>query len=228
MLIDHWPQLGLRLDTPRLEIRLPSDEELAELADLAAEGIHSPDRMPFQTPWTDLPPRERARSVIQHHWRLQSAWAPENWALNLAVLENGRVLGMQSMEAQDYALLRVVATGSWLGSRHQGRGIGREMRAAVLHLAFAGLGAAEATSGAFEDNLASLSVSRRLGYQPDGIERLAVRGTGVLSHRLRLKRAGWQQHAEIPVSITGLEPCLPLFGLPDGVTESPEPAAGQT
>ena len=36
MLIDHWPLLGLRLITPRLELRLPSDEELSER--LAAHG----------------------------------------------------------------------------------------------------------------------------------------------------------------------------------------------
>lgn len=56
MLTDHWPQLGLRLSTTRLELRLPTGEELAELADLAAQGIHEPDRMPFTVPWTDLPP----------------------------------------------------------------------------------------------------------------------------------------------------------------------------
>lgn len=38
MLIDHWPLLGLRLTSPGLELRLPSEEELGELADLAADG----------------------------------------------------------------------------------------------------------------------------------------------------------------------------------------------
>ena len=50
MLIDHWPLLGLRIVTPRLELRLPSGDELAELAELAAEGVHAPDRMPFASP----------------------------------------------------------------------------------------------------------------------------------------------------------------------------------
>jgi hypothetical protein len=50
------------------------------------------------------------------------------------------------------------------------------MRAAVLHLAFAGLGAAEAVSGAFDDNAPSLGVSEKLGYESDGIERLAASG----------------------------------------------------
>lgn len=55
------------------------------------------------------------------------------------------------------------------------------MRAAVLHLAFTELGAEEAVSGAFEHNHASQSISRKLAYQPDGIQRHAVRGAGPLS-----------------------------------------------
>ncbi len=42
------------------------------------------------------------------------------------------------------------------------------MRAAVLHLAFAGLGAQHAVSGAHDHNTASLTVSRKLGYRDDG------------------------------------------------------------
>ena len=32
---DLWPQYGLAIVTPRLELRLPGEEELAEFADLA-------------------------------------------------------------------------------------------------------------------------------------------------------------------------------------------------
>jgi RimJ/RimL family protein N-acetyltransferase len=87
------------------------------------------------------------------------------------------------------------------------------MRAAVLHLAFAGLGAEEAVSGAFEHNLASLAVSRRLGYQPDGVERHAVRGALSVLRRLRLTRDSWEQHRTIPTTIDGLTACLPRLGL---------------
>lgn len=59
-------------------------------------------------------------------------------------------------------MLRQVSTASWLGLHHQRQGIGTEMRAAVLHLAFAGLGAVDALSGAFEDNPSSFSVSEKL------------------------------------------------------------------
>ncbi|MGW0327926.1 GNAT family N-acetyltransferase [Nocardia sp. NPDC003183] len=212
MLTDHWPLFGLRLATPRLELRLPSDAELAELAELAADGVHDPDRMPFAVPWTDLPPRERARSVVQYHWLRLGNWSPGNWTLNLAVFEHGRIVGQQAIAARDYATLREVDTGSWIGLRHQGRGIGTEMRAAVLHLAFAGLEATDATSGAFADNSPSLRVSEKLGYEPDGIRRLTVRGKAIVQRRVRLSRAKWESLQRTTVEIDGLAPCLPLLG----------------
>lgn len=221
MLIDHWPLLGLRLTTPRLELRLPSDEELSELAYLAAEGVHDPDHLPFTVPWTDLPPRERARSVVQHHWLRRGNWAPDNWALNLAVFERGQILGLQTIAARNCATLREVNTGSWIGLRHHGRGVGTEMRAAVLHLAFAGLGATEATSGAFADNPSSFRVSSKLGYEPDGIERHTVRAQITVMRRLRQSRARWEGHQQASVSINGLSACLPLFGLTDKADELP-------
>ncbi|MFJ2956543.1 GNAT family N-acetyltransferase [Streptomyces sp. NPDC087270] len=218
MLMDHWPLLGLRLTTPRLELRLPSEEELGELADLAAGGIHEPDRMPFIVPWTDLPPAERARSVVQHHWLRRGNWTGDNWDLNLSVFKDGRVVGLQAIAARDFAALRQVSTASWLGIRHQRQGIGTEMRAAALHLAFVGLGAADALSGAFEDNASSFAVSGKLGYEPDGVDQLAVRGRRVTMRRLRLSRARWETHQHVSVTVAGLRPCLPLFGLPDKAT----------
>lgn len=62
--------------------------------------------------------------------------------------------------AKDFAVTRQAANGSWLGPAHQGQGFGTEMQAAVLHLAFAGLGAAYAVSAAMTDNLGSLGVPR--------------------------------------------------------------------
>ncbi len=87
------------------------------------------------------------------------------------------------------------------------------MRAAVLHLAFAGLGATEAVSGAFEDNVPSLAVSARLGYEPDGIER-AARDGRVLTTRFYSgwSCSRWEQFAAVPVTVAGLQPCLPMFG----------------
>lgn len=211
-LVRHFPLLGLRLTTPRLELRLPTSEELAALADLAAEGIHEPGESPFLVRWTDAPPEEAARSVVLHHWRQLGAWDPRDWWLGLAVFRGGAVVGIQNLAGRDVQVTREVRTSSWLGRRHQGQGIGTEMRAAVLHLAFAGLNVEQARSGALEHNVASLAVSRKLGYQPDGHLRHAVDGKLVVERRLTLTRAEWERHRTVAVEVEGLAPCLSLLG----------------
>ncbi|MEV5830362.1 GNAT family N-acetyltransferase [Spirillospora sp. NPDC052242] len=211
--LTHWPMFGLTLRTPRLELRLPDLAELHALAELAADGVHDPGTMPFMTAWTDGTPEERARNAMQYHWRQLAEWTPRKWCLDLVVFLDGRVVGTQGVSAAEFAVVREVGTGSWLGRRHQGRGIGTEMRAAVLELAFAGLGAETAASTAFVDNPASLAVSKKLGYEPNGVDRVRVHDEIRRDQRLLLDRAGWERHRTVDVEIAGLEPCLPLFGL---------------
>jgi len=223
---DWWPLFDLRLRTPTLELRLPTDADLEELASLAATGVHDPESMPFAFPWTDAPPAERARSVLQYHWSRRADWAPERWSLELAIVRDGMVVGTQGVGARDFAVVREVHTGSWLGQAFQGQGIGTEMRAAVLHFAFAGLGAQYARSEAFTDNPASIVVSRKLSYADDGIELHARRGAAAVTQRFRLDRQTWQATRTVPVTIEGLEPCLSMFGLPETKAESAESDAG--
>ncbi|MBT2213269.1 MULTISPECIES: GNAT family N-acetyltransferase [Actinomadura] len=212
MSVTHWPLYGLRLRTPRLELRLPDLEELDALAGLAAGGVHDPADMPFLVPWTDLPPEERARSVMRYHWRVLAEWEPDAWELSLTVFADGEVIGSQGISARAFRVVREVGTGSWLGLRHQGRGYGTEMRAAVLHLAFAGLGAESATSAAMADNAVSAAVSRKLGYRDNGLDRVSVRDVLRLDRRFVLDREGWERHRAVPVEIEGLDACLPLLG----------------
>ncbi|MBO3675242.1 GNAT family N-acetyltransferase [Streptomyces sp. NEAU-YJ-81] len=210
----YWPLYGLRLRTPHLELRLPDIALLDELAAVAADGVHDPAEMPFSIPWTDAPPEERGRSSFQHLLGTIAEWRPEKWTLSLAVLYEGAVIGRQDLFATEFAVTREAETGSWLGAAHQGKGLGTEMRAAVAHLAFEGLGALSLTSGAMVENGRSLGVSRRLGYRPDGLSVVAVRGEARTIQRLRLDRAAWEEHRTTPVEMGGLEPCRTLFGAP--------------
>ncbi|MEV6073366.1 GNAT family N-acetyltransferase [Nocardia sp. NPDC052001] len=211
-LISHWPLAGLRIRTPNLELRLPDLDDLGALAALAAAGVHDPAVQPFRIAWTDAEPDEVARSVMQWHWRCWADWRVDEWELNLVVLRDGEVVGSQSIGAKDFAVCGEVSTGSWLGRTHHGQGIGTEMRAAVLALAFAELGADTALSGAYENNLGSNGVSRKLGYQPDGVEVHAVRGKPLVLNRFRLSRARWAAGRTVPMEVIGLAECLPLFG----------------
>jgi len=55
-----WPLADLRLQTPALELRWPSLDDLDALAGLVAAGVHDPEVQPFMVAWTDAPPEERA------------------------------------------------------------------------------------------------------------------------------------------------------------------------
>ncbi|GIF98666.1 GNAT family N-acetyltransferase [Catellatospora citrea] len=218
MLIDHFPLVGLRITTPRVQLRLPDAEELAALADVAADGVHDPAYMPFRIRWSELPPAERARSVVLHHWSLLGQWTPRSWKLPLTVFHEGAPVGMQMLKATDLAVTAECSTASWLGRRHQRQGIGAQMRAAVAHLAFTHLGATDLVSAAFTDNAPSLGVSAKLGYVDDGIERHDDQGRLRVIRRLRLTRQDWLERDRPAVTVEGLAPCLPLLGLTDTPT----------
>jgi|SRR5215472_2789114 len=208
----YWPLFDLRVRTPRLELRLPTDDDLIELAGLVESGIHEPNYMPFVVPWTDHPPPELGRKFLQWHWRARAGWGPRRWELHFVALEGGRMVGAQDLEASDFRLLRTVSGGVWVGRPHQRRGLGREMREAVLHLAFAGLGACAAGATTFDDNQASIALLRGLGYADNGREPAVRRGAPGQTLRLRLDRAGWERIRRDDIAIEGLEPCLPLLG----------------
>jgi RimJ/RimL family protein N-acetyltransferase len=207
----YWPLFNLVVRTPRLEIRLPREEEFDALLAVIDEGIHGPDTMPFLSPWTAQPRPERERTSAQWWWRQRAEWSAAKWSFTGAVYVGGQVVGVQDMMAKDFAAVRSVETGSWLGLAHQGQGLGKEMRQAILHLAFEGLGAVEAHSGAFFDNAASLATSRSVGYRENG-EELVRHGDGAdRVVNLRIDRATWEERRRGDIEIVGLESCLDMF-----------------
>ena len=212
MIVDQWPLFQLSVRTERLELRLPQEADLAELAGVASAGVHDPGQRPFLTPWTDGGPEARARFVLQEHWSQLGSWRGEDWRLGLGVFLDGRGIGVVTLRARDFPVLREVTTSSWLGLESHGQGLGTEARIGLLTLAFHHLGAEAAVTEVFRDNAASQGVSRKLGYEPDGISR-DVRGDEVLvSDRLRLTRQRWRSldHGG-DTTISGYEACLPFF-----------------
>lgn len=207
----YWPLFDLRIATQRVEIRLPDDDVLAELARLAQLGVHDPALMPFLRSWTDAPSPEIERGVMQWGWRHRATWSPNNWSFGGAVFVDGEVVGVQSLMAVDFAALRSVKTGSWLGLAFQGKGIGKEMRTAILHFAFESLGAIEALSGGFPDNKSSLGVSRALGYERSGQRTVSRRGIPTEIIELRLAQSKWRQTPHPNVEVQGLELCRDFF-----------------
>ncbi len=215
-----WPLFDLHIATPRLELSPVADSDIDELVEVAAAGIHDPELNPFLGSWTYLDSPDFERGIARWTWRCRADWTPGRWNLILAVRRRGRIIGIQGVGARNFAELGEVSTGSWLGREFQGRGFGREMRAAVLALAFGGLGAVTAASGAREENAASIGVSRSLGYRPNGTQRALMGDQPATEVRLLLDRDTWEERHNRPpypdrVEVQALEPCLDLFGVGD-------------
>jgi len=203
------PLARLRIRTPRLELRLATIAELRELERVAEAGIHDPAFMPFGVAWTDS---FDEASFLDWHERALRHWRPDSWRLELVAFADGRPIGSQALHADHFGSTRRATTGSWLGAPWQGRGLGTEMRAAVLTLLFDGLRGDEAASGAIVGNHASLAVSLKLGYREQGRSIVSPRGTPVEHHDLVLARDEFKR-PDMPVSIEGLAGLEPLFGV---------------
>lgn len=212
-LADIFPPLGLRITCGDLTLAGITDELLPRLGEIAAAGIHEPETMPFAVPWTDVPSEELPARLAAYHWSVRAAFAPDAWALELAVLWRGEVVGIQGLAARDFEVCRSASTGSWLGLAHQGGGIGTLMRQVVCAFAFDHLDAVEVTSSAFADNTASRRVSTKVGYRPNGSSWRERRpGERAREEHFVLTPDDLVRGAHSLV-VTGLEPVRQLLGL---------------
>lgn len=210
------PTFGLRVRWDDLELRLPDDAELLALADLAADGVHNPEVVPLSWAWTRGTREDVKRNVLAHKWKNRARAAPDDWVLSLAVVRNGEIVGEQQISAKNFPVTRSAHTGSWLGLRHHGHGIGTRMRLMALHLAFEGLDAAEMLSEAHDDNPASNAVSRRVGYTPNGSRVTDREGHSVIENSYRMTRELWDARAEElrpEITLEGVPPVRQLFGI---------------
>jgi RimJ/RimL family protein N-acetyltransferase len=194
-----WPLHALTLTTPDLVLRGMTEADAQALAAVVPADLEHHPALAHASPGAD---------VLQAYWRNAGLWQPDDWVLELVVEHEGRPVGLQALEGKDFRVRRTVDTHSWLVAAARGRGWGKQMRTAVLELAFGHLDAAFAITEAWQDNAASLGVSRALGYVDNGVD---VHPGPRRMQRLLLERAAWSP--PVPVAVTGLEPCLPLLGL---------------
>ncbi|MFB6550858.1 hypothetical protein [Streptomyces sp. NPDC056405] len=89
----------------------------------------------------------------------------------------------------------------------------KEMRQAVLHLAFDGLRAREANSDAFFDNRPSNRVSEALGHVPNGVSWDTRRGEPAEIKQWRLTREQWIKRRRDDIELVAVDDCLPVLGI---------------
>jgi RimJ/RimL family protein N-acetyltransferase len=207
-----WPLFDLVVSTPRLSLRYVTDDLGEQLADLAAQGIHEPDIMPFAEPWTDAAPPELQRNALRYYWRSRAETTSEHWHLNLAAHDrDGRLFGMCSVDAEGFPTTRTATTGSWIGRQYQGQGLGRETRQAALHLIFVGLDGERAMTRAWHDNTASLRVTWSLPYTEDGAVREQRRDHPDTMLAFSMTRQQWQTVRRTDIHLVGIGPIRELL-----------------
>lgn len=207
----HFPVFGLEVRTPLLTLRFPDDEDLVDLAELGARGVHDGGTMPFTVPWTRIEPPFQQRNTLQYFWTQRSTLQGDAWNLPLVTVVDGQVVGCQGVFTTAWEA-RVVETGSWLGRQFQGQGIGTEMRRAVLHLAFDGFGAHRATTSAFADNPSSLGVTRAVGYRPNGDDVVVRDRVGAGLRRFVMDRSDFDRIRRTDIEVVGADAVAKLFG----------------
>ncbi|MFI5527625.1 GNAT family N-acetyltransferase [Kitasatospora sp. NPDC051853] len=209
-----YPPLNLRVTTPRLELRGATDELLEQLLPVVRAGVADAPPYPFDDPmsfYLDGPDREW--TWLRGVWNGRAQVNESFWRLYFVVVADGEAVGMQDVFGTDFGTFGTVGTFSWLGPQARGKGLGKEMRQAILHLAFEGLRAREAGSEAFFDNTASNHVSEALGYTPNGTGWATRLLEPAPLHRWRLTREQWTAHRRSDITLSGVEACLPVLGI---------------
>jgi len=211
--LDYAP-LHVRVSTPRLELVAATDTLLEQLQVLVRDGKAMADPPPYDDPMSlyEPDPKARLHTWLRGIWRARCSATPDSWRLSFAVVVDECVVGMQDLLGLQFGTHKTVTSFSWLSSTVRRAGLGTEMRHAILHLVFDGMGALEASSDAFVDNLGSNRVSEarlptkrgRVGHQERSAGPAPVVATDALG-LASVRRTDIQLH--------GVDACKAALGL---------------
>lgn len=158
-------------------------------------------------------PDVRVRKWLQGIWRGRGSVTPEFWRLHFVVAVDGQPVGMQDFIADQFSVFGTVTSFSWLSNDLRHRGLGGQMRQAILHLAVEGLDATEANTEAFLDKPGSNGVSRATGYSENGLTGATRRGEPGLMHSWWITPADWIAGRRSDIELHGVVECKEALGL---------------
>ena len=109
----------MRIEENDLTLTILTDEDIPGLVDLALNGIHEPDAMPFSTPWTAVEPERLPANSDSLLLGVRAQFTPEKFDLLFAVQIEHELAGIQALHATDFGVTRTAETGSWLGQSYR-------------------------------------------------------------------------------------------------------------
>lgn len=214
-MVSVYAPFAVQVRTPRLTLVGATDEWLERLAPLVRAGKAGATPDPYDDPISLYEPDPDLRVLrwLQGVWRGRGSASSDAWRLYFVVVVDDEPVGMQDLIGERFTQFRSATTFSWLSADQRGRGLGREMREAVLQLAFAGLGAVAAVSEAFGDNRASNGVSMALGYERNGTDWDSRRGEPAVIQRWRLPVEVWNARQRTDIELNGVADCRRTLGI---------------
>ena len=126
-----WPLPGLRLRTPDLLLRPTTEADLSAVAATLSADIATDPRLPR---FPGLDERiSRAVAAHQSYWQSVGNWSVDNWRLDFVVVVGERIIGVQSLEGEDFRKYPVGGVGKPAGDSRGGSGQDRPSRIALQH-----------------------------------------------------------------------------------------------
>jgi 8-oxo-dGTP diphosphatase len=162
-------RLPLPIETPRLELRLPSKRDVPDLRrsfrdprTARAEGAPLHSRLEMREP-----ERMVARTLREYR-------RGEHLSLSVILREGRRCVGRVGLRGLDWTHRKVESLSYWVDPAYWNRGIATEASWYLCRAAFGPLRLRRVASQALDRNQRSLAVLRKLGFVEEGRERAAV------------------------------------------------------
>lgn len=198
------PLYNIAIKTPRLELRVPRQNEIEKLAQILTNGIQKADEPHFmEDKLYGKSLEENTKGLQEFIDKGMNEWDKEDWHLPFAVFYEGKPIGLVTMFSHNFPITRGFGVSYWIGLSFQGKGLGTEAFQGVLSFGFDGLDAQEAYAGAYSDNIPSLHLMEKLGFVFNGEYWMARQGKAVKDRRMRLPRENWKNPTNI--NIEGFE-----------------------
>ena len=107
-----WPLFGLRLETPNLVLRAATEQDVCTLASALPDDLELDPSLPRHEGLSER--QQRAVRELQQHWRRLGGWTADSWNLPFAVTLDDRLVGIQTLEGEQFRVRRAVETAGWL------------------------------------------------------------------------------------------------------------------
>jgi hypothetical protein len=116
-----WPLFDLRLRCRDVGLRAVRENDLEHLGTILPGDVGHDPRLELFDQLSDA--ENERRLFYQGYWRALGTWSPSSWRLHMAVEYDGELVGVQTLEGEDFLRLRTVDSASWLVPANNGVGL---------------------------------------------------------------------------------------------------------